>query len=236
VKVSQVATEARDGRGVPAGADVIVVEVQQVRLDPPDGEKDNVAVVSLGRRVVAVPEVAVGGAVVSPRPAGLVEQDPVAGRGDLAEERLPQERAAVRVHAHAQAGVMAELGEPDRLHHALVLGLRAGAFVAVHHNEVHTEVFQSGEHLRAVLAPVSGLLLRGRQVIGAAVAAHAEQQRLPTAGHDDPVLPQPGRAPVRREGQRLGPRRAAETAKQNDNPCGKHREVAAGWRRPTVRP
>ena len=189
---------------VPSRPDAVVIEMQEVGLDLVDGELDDSAVVCLGVRMVSVPVVAVDRTAVCPRFAVGAEHDPVLRLGHLFEQQLPEEGAAVRVDADAQARVVAQLGECNRILHALPLGLEAAAFVAVHHHEVDAQFLQRGDHLGTVFAHIGRALFRRRRIALGAVAPHAKQQRLPTPGHDDAITRQPVRALVKRKCQDAG--------------------------------
>ena len=85
-----------------------------------------------------------------------------------------------------------------------------------------TQGLEAGDHFGAVLAEVGRLLLGRGGVALAAVAAHAEQERFPTARHDDAVALEPRRPLFQRERDRLGMDEAGEPTAQEQQPLEAH--------------
>ena len=202
---AQVSTETFHRVGVTSGTDGVIVEVDQVGFDFFHRKLDQLAIIGLRVGVVAVPVVSVRLPAVGCWLAVRAEHDPVLRLGNLLEEQLPEQRAAIVVNPHLQPRLMVTLGKPRRVLQALSLGLHTGAPVAVDHHEVHAKLLQPGNHLGTVLPFVVGTLLcSGNEVPLFAEETRPHHQRLPAPGHHDTILPQPLGTLVHWQSQRLG--------------------------------
>ncbi|MHC4805880.1 MAG: hypothetical protein ACYTBX_06390 [Planctomycetota bacterium] len=115
---------------------------------------------------------------------------------ELPVERLgigvvPVPAVAIRclIIRYGLTGAMAKLSEFDRIGHAFALRFQTCALIAVHHNEIHAQGLQFGNHLSTVFAHVGSTLFSCGYVAPTAVTSNAEEQRFPTPRHHNTITP-----------------------------------------------